>query len=59
MIVQFADYAALKNNEQHTDYSLVENEGSEHVIDLSARRQSAAYKKAMAQVLEEAAKLDW
>ncbi|MBB6116870.1 hypothetical protein F4826_003812 [Rahnella inusitata] len=59
MIVQFADYAALRTDEQHTECSELENSGSEHVIDLSARRQSAAYKKAMAQVLEEAAKLDW
>ena len=59
MIVQFADYAALKTDEQHSEFSAVESTGSEHVIELSARRQSAAYKKAMAQVLEEAAKLDW
>ncbi|TPG57078.1 hypothetical protein [Ewingella americana] len=59
MIVQFAEYAALKKREQSEEQGLIETSGSSQIIELSARQEFAAYERAKARVQEAAAKLDW
>jgi hypothetical protein len=59
MIVQFADYAALKKNERRENQVVTQVTGLHKVIDLSAWQEFAAYEKAKARVQEAAAKLDW
>jgi len=59
MIVQFADYAALKKNERRENRSVKEATGLHKVIDLSAWQEFAEYEKAKARIQEAAAKLDW
>lgn len=59
MIVQFAEYAALKKCEQSEEQDGVKTPDSPQVIELSARQEFAAYERAKARVQEAAAKLDW
>ncbi|MFU2315260.1 hypothetical protein [Rahnella sp. PCH160] len=59
MIVQFAEYAALKKSKQDKEPGVSETLGSPQVIELSARQEFAAYERAKARVQEAAAKLDW
>lgn len=59
MIVQFAEYAALKKSERSKEQNAARPSGSTQIIELSARQEFAAYERAKARVQEAAAKPDW
>ncbi|MFO6298173.1 hypothetical protein [Rahnella selenatireducens] len=59
MIVQFAEYVALRKSKQGKEPEVSETLGSPQVIELSARQEFAVYERVKARVQEAAAKLDW